>query len=50
MSWGIIADVDINSETMRCCGDARYDVYGAWRAICPRIYNGVIRMKGCSSE
>ena len=50
MVWGIIADIDVNSESLRCCGNARYDIYGFWRTFCPRLYNGVIRMKGCSSE
>ena len=49
-AWAIIADIDINSESLRCLGNMRYDIYGAWRAICPRKYNGVIRFKGHPSD
>ncbi len=50
MTWAIISDIDINSEVLRCCGNARYDIYGAWRAFCPRLYNGILRFRGYSCE
>ena len=26
--WALIADIDIESETCRCCGACRFDLYG----------------------
>jgi sphingosine kinase len=34
INFGFIADVDINSEFMRCLGELRFELYGAYRAIC----------------
>lgn len=39
-SWAIVSDVDIESESLRCLGAARFDVYGALRACCLRTYRG----------
>lgn len=38
--WGLIADLDIESEALRCLGAARFDVYGAYRGLCLRKYHG----------
>lgn len=39
-SWAIISDIDLESESLRCLGAARFDVYGALRAFCLRKYRG----------
>eukprot|EP01017_Pseudomicrothorax_dubius_P028885 TRINITY_DN3466_c0_g1_i4.p1 TRINITY_DN3466_c0_g1~~TRINITY_DN3466_c0_g1_i4.p1 ORF type:complete len:498 (+),score=93.38 TRINITY_DN3466_c0_g1_i4:35-1528(+) len=41
-AWGFIADVDLESEFMRCCGGARFDIYGVWRVLAMREYPGRI--------
>ena len=46
LAWAIIADIDINSEAIRCCGPARFTVWGAWRAIFLRHYFGSLRYIG----
>jgi len=38
--WAIVADMDLESERLRCLGAARFDVYGAWRGLCLRKYSG----------
>ena len=40
VGWGIVPDLDIESETCRCLGHARYDVWGLVRAMCLRKYRG----------
>jgi diacylglycerol kinase family enzyme len=40
LEWAIIADIDIESESLRFLGDARFDVYGALRGISLRKYSG----------
>ena len=50
LTWAIIADIDINSESLRCCGSFRYDLYGAYRSLCPKKYNGVLRFRGHASH
>ena len=40
MTWSVIADIDVNSEFMRCCGDARFTLYGVWRVLALRDYHG----------
>ncbi|KFK28737.1 hypothetical protein AALP_AA7G040200 [Arabis alpina] len=42
LAWGLIADIDIESEKFRWMGGARFDVYGLQRIICLRQYNGRI--------
>jgi diacylglycerol kinase family enzyme len=45
-AWGFIADVDIESEFLRCCcASARFDVYGFWRVLCLRRYPAVLTVK-----
>lgn len=40
LEWAIVADIDIESETMRHLGEARFDVYGARRGLFLRKYSG----------
>lgn len=49
LSWGYIADVDIESDIFRCCGVMRYDFYGAWRLLVLRRYTGMIKWEGQES-
>ncbi|KAL5579324.1 hypothetical protein UlMin_011766 [Ulmus minor] len=42
LAWGLIADVDIESEKYRWMGSARLDFYALQRIICLRKYNGRI--------
>ena len=34
VTWAIVGDCDLNSEFLRCLGDLRYYLFGAWRATC----------------
>lgn len=36
IAWGIIADIDLESEAVRCCGPFRFTLYGALRWMCLR--------------
>ncbi|PWA56274.1 diacylglycerol kinase, catalytic domain-containing protein [Artemisia annua] len=42
LAWGLIADIDIESEKYRWMGSARMDIYGLQRALKLRKYNGCI--------
>jgi sphingosine kinase len=42
INFGFIADVDINSEFMRCLGELRFELYGIYRAICQKNYRAKI--------
>ena len=33
IAWSCIADIDLNSEVFRCCGDIRFEIWGAWRVL-----------------
>jgi len=33
ISWAIIADIDINSEACRCCGETRFTMWGVYRVL-----------------
>ena len=46
VAWAIIADVDINSEAIRCCGPPRFTVWGAWRTLFKRHYPGTLKYNG----
>ena len=46
VAWAIIADVDINSEAIRCCGPPRFTIWGAWRTIFKRHYPGSLKYNG----
>ncbi|GAX29409.1 sphingosine kinase [Fistulifera solaris] len=39
-AWGNIADIDIDSECIRCLGESRFDVWGAWCILRMRHYRG----------
>lgn len=43
LAWGLIADIDIESEKFRWMGSARIDFYALQRIVCLRRYNGCIR-------
>ncbi|XP_020873450.1 sphingosine kinase 1 isoform X2 [Arabidopsis lyrata subsp. lyrata] len=42
LAWGLVADIDIESEKFRWMGGARFDIYGLQRIICLRQYYGRI--------
>lgn len=42
LAWGLIADIDIESEKYRWMGSARLDFYGLCRLINLRQYNGCV--------
>lgn len=53
LAWSIVADIDINSEAIRCCGPARFTVWGVWRCLFLRTYMGSLRYIGednCTSR
>jgi sphingosine kinase len=37
-SWGIIADIDLESECLRFLGESRLDVWAVWRVIWKRTH------------
>jgi sphingosine kinase len=41
LSWGLISDVDIESEVIRCVGAARNTIYGLYCIMRLRRYPGV---------
>lgn len=45
-AWAVIADCDINSEVIRCIGEARFTVWGVWRCLFTRTYNGTLDYNG----
>ena len=49
-AWSIFADIDIGSEAIRCCGPARFTVWGVWRTLFMRNYFGSIRYIGENSN
>jgi diacylglycerol kinase family enzyme len=40
LEWAIVADIDLESERLRCLGESRFDVYGALRGLLLRRYRG----------
>ena len=50
LSWGIIADVDLESEVIRCLGIFRNDVWAVWRIINLRTYHGRFSYRPLSSD
>jgi hypothetical protein len=36
-SWGIVADVDLESEVLRVLGPLRFDVYAVWRMLSLKV-------------
>ncbi len=45
LSWGLIADIDILSEGMRCLGEARVFLAAGYFILAKRLYTGRIRMQ-----
>mmetsp|Transcript_11202 Transcript_11202/g.15633 ORF Transcript_11202/g.15633 Transcript_11202/m.15633 type:complete len:526 (-) Transcript_11202:201-1778(-) len=43
LSWGLISDIDLNSEACRCCGSGRFVAYATYRSCCPRSYYAKLR-------
>ncbi|CAN4083959.1 unnamed protein product [Withania somnifera] len=43
LAWGLIADIDIESEKYRWMGSARMDFYAIQRIFCLRRYHGCIK-------
>jgi hypothetical protein len=46
LTWAIVADIDINSECLRCCGNARFTLWGIWRVLCMKRYLGDFSFNG----
>ena len=46
LTWSIIADCDINSEAIRCCGPPRFTIWGVWRCLFRRDYFADFLYKG----
>eukprot|EP00939_MAST-03C_sp_MAST-3C-sp1_P005293 g5293.t1 len=43
VEWALFADIDIESEWLRCCGPARFTIWGIWRIMCClRSYRGAL--------
>lgn len=38
LEWAMIADLDINSEFLRCMGALRFEVYAAWLILKHKRY------------
>ena len=36
LAFGLIADIDLESEKIRCCGQARFTLYGIYLLLCQR--------------
>lgn len=45
-TWAVISDCDINSETLRWVGPARFTLWGVYRTICMKRYIGDIHYEG----
>jgi len=43
--WGLIADIDLESEVCRACGSLRNDIYSVLRIANLRRYSGVLHYK-----
>ncbi|XP_009794880.1 sphingosine kinase 1 [Nicotiana tabacum] len=43
LAWGLVADIDIESEKYRWMGSARMDFYAIQRIFCLRRYHGCIK-------
>jgi len=43
ISWGIISDLDINTECMRVIGDLRFDIGAFWYILRKKKYYGVLK-------
>lgn len=45
LTWGLISDIDINSEFLRCLGESRLYLTAVYYIIRRRFYNGIIKLK-----
>ena len=45
-AWAYVSDVDINSETIRWAGSARFSMWGLYRIMAIRKYAGTITFTG----
>ncbi len=50
LTWGIISDIDIESERFRLLGNARFTVGAVYRILALRIYEGRISYLPCEDE
>jgi len=50
LSWGIVADVDLESEVFRVLGPLRFDVYAIWRMISLKRYSGAFSYLPASTD
>ena len=48
--WGIISDVDLESEVCRCCGPLRLTMYGLLRIANARRYSGTFAYLDAASD
>ena len=46
LTWAVIADIDINSEAIRCVGPPRLTLWGLFRSICKKHYPGSLKFTG----
>ena len=42
MTWAIIADIDINSEVIRYLGPMRLTIWGAYRTLFVKSFEGTL--------
>lgn len=40
--WGLMADVDIESERLRCIGEPRFAIWSIYRSLALRTYRGTL--------
>lgn len=45
IGWGLLSDIDIDSEWLRCLGELRFTIYGLLRSITCRAYKGRLSFK-----
>jgi len=45
-AWAVVADCDVNSEMIRCIGEARWTLWGIMRVILMKNYFGTLDFKG----
>jgi len=45
-AWAVIADIDINSETIRWMGFARMTLWGIFRVVFKKLYRGHLWYRG----
>lgn len=45
IGWGLLADIDIDSEWLRCLGEFRFTIYGLLRSLTSVSYHGKLSFK-----